>query len=169
MNILVMILRLIHIGSAIFWVGSAFLMAFFVAPTISKTADAGQKFMASLVTQAKVTNAISISAILTVLAGLSLYWVDSGGLTSAWMKSSAGIGFGIGGLAGVASLIFGMIFGKNISALGSIFATLQGKPTPDQMTQLQAIQKRMATVGPIHTVSQIIAVLCMATARYWRF
>lgn len=166
---LIIVLRLIHIFSAIFWVGSALTMAYFVAPSVRATAEAGQKFMAYLVTQSKITNIITVSAILTVLAGVSLYWLDSGGLSSAWMKSSAGIGFGIGGAAGILALIFGAIFGKNISALGTIFSKIQGKPTPEQISQMQGIQKQLATIGPIHTVVQIIAVICMATARYWHF
>jgi len=166
---LMLALRLVHVVSAIFWTGSAFLMAFFIAPSVGATAEAGQKFMGYLITQARITRAISISAILTVLAGISLYWIDSGGLTSAWMKSSAGIGFGIGGTAGILALVFGIVFGRNIEALGTIFASLQGKPSPEQIAKLQKIQKNLATVGPIHSVLQIIAVLCMATARYWHF
>jgi len=166
---LILVLRLIHISSAVFWVGSAFLLTFFVAPSVRATAEAGQKFMAYLVTQARIHNVIAVSAILTVLAGIALYWLDSGGLTSAWMKSSAGIGFGIGGVAGILAFIFGAIFGKNIAALGTLFANIQGKPTPEQIGQLQGIQKQMATINPIHTALQIIAIICMATARYWHF
>lgn len=164
---LMLVLRLIHIFSAVFWTGSALLMSYFIAPSVRATAEAGQKFLAYLVTQARVTHVITVSAILTVLAGISLYWIDSHGLTSAWMKSSAGIGFGIGGIAGISAFIFGAIFGQNISALGMLFANMQGKPTAEQVAQLQQIQKRLATLGPIHTTVQIVAVICMATARYW--
>jgi uncharacterized membrane protein len=166
---LILVLRFIHVVSAIFWSGSAFLMAFFVAPSVRATADAGQKFMAYLVTQARITNAITVAAILTVLAGIALYGLDSGGFSSAWVKSSAGIGFGIGGAAGILAFIFGAIFGKNIAALGALFSNIQGKPTPEQVGQLQGIQKQLAIIGPIHTVVQIIAITCMATARYWHF
>jgi len=168
MNLMV-VLRFIHIFAAIFWVGSAFLMAFFIAPAAAATAEAGQKFMAYLITQKRITKAITVSAILAVLAGITLYWIDSAGFTSAWTRSSAGIGFGIGGAAGILAGIFGSIFGKNISALGEIFAKIEGKPTPEQGAQLQKIQKQLGKIGPIHTVAQIIAVTCMATARYWHF
>lgn len=166
---LILVLRLVHIFSAIFWVGGALLMTFFVAPSVRATAEAGQKFLAYLVTQARITRAISISAMLTVAAGIWLYWIDSIGFSSAWVQSSAGIGFGIGGFAGILALIVGSIFGKNIGALGTIFANIQGKPTSEQIVQLQGIQKRLGIIGPIHIVVQIIAIICMATARYWRF
>ena len=167
MNTAIIVLRLIHVFSAIFWVGSALTTGFFISPAVRVTAEAGQKFMGYLVTQTRLIMAITVSAVLTVLAGISLYWIDSDGLTSAWMKSGAGIGFGIGGLAGIISLIVGVIFGKNISALGSIFSQIQGKPTGEQISKLQAIQKSMAVLGPANTIAQVIAVLCMATARYW--
>jgi uncharacterized membrane protein len=169
MNNLMLALRLIHIASAIFWVGGAFIMVYFVAPTVRATGEAGQKFMGHLVTQARVTTAITVAALLTILAGLSLYWIDSDGFTSGWMKSAAGIGFTIGGLAGLSALVFGIVFGKNITALGTLFASLQGKPSPEQMIQLQSIQKNMGVIGPLHVISQVVAVLCMATARYWHF
>jgi hypothetical protein len=48
-------------------------------------------------------------------------------------------------------------------------AQIQGKPTSEQLSQIQAIQKRISTVSPIHVFSMILAMLFMATARYFIF
>jgi uncharacterized membrane protein len=167
MDYLVIVLRLIHIVSGVFWVGSSIVLGVFISPTVAATADAGQKFMAHLVTQTKITMRITIAALLTVLAGGWLYWIDSGGFTSGWTNTTTGWGFSIGGILGIIGLVFGILVGKNTGMLGTIASKVQGRPTSEQMSQIQAAQRQLAVVGPISTIALILALVCMATARYW--
>jgi uncharacterized membrane protein len=152
-----------------FWVGGSIILGFFISPTVAATADAGQRFMAHLIVKTRLTAAITGSAILTVLAGGSLYWIDSQGLTSLWHKSGPGLGFGIGGLFALVGLVFGIMVGRNITILGTLASQIKGKPTDEQMGQIQAAQKQLAYAGPISTIALILALACMATARYWLF
>ena len=167
MNYLVIVLRLLHIVGGVYWVGSSIILTFFITPSVEATAQAGQKFLAHLVTQGKITLRITASAVLTVLAGGWLYWIDSGGLTSGWTHSAAGWGFGIGGLLGVIGLILGAWVGKIVGVLGRLASHLQGKPAPEQMSEIQAAQKQLKVVAPLSTFALILALACMATARYW--
>ena len=167
MHTLLLVLRLLHVFGAIVWGGTTILFFFILGPAIAATGDAGRKFAQHLVLKARLTTVISAAAGLTVLAGVGLYWIDSVGLTSPWMTSGAGIGFALGGLAGLVAFIFGIMFGRNNEAIAKIGASLQGPPTPEQMANLQAIQRRQKTVGLIMTIAIIIAIVCMATARYW--
>ena len=112
---------------------------------------------------------ITEAAIATVLAGGALYWIDSQGLTSPWQSSGPGVGFGLGGLFALVGLAFGMVVGKNTSLLGNIAAQVQGKPSPEQMTRIQAAQRQLAYAGPINSIALILALICMATGRYWLF
>jgi uncharacterized membrane protein len=169
MNYLVIALRLIHILSGVFWIGGSLILTFFISPAVAATAEAGQKFMTHLVMQGKITLRITIAAVLTVLAGGWLYWIDSIGLTSSWTGSATGWGFGIGAVFAIIGLIFGLLVGKNVGLLGSMASKVQGKPTPEQMAQIQAAQKQLKVVAPISTAALILALICMATARYWRF
>jgi len=123
--------------------------------------------MGYLVNKARIHIVLTIAASLTILAGAGLYWIDSDGFTSAWTRSTAGLFFGIGGVLGLIGYVFGMLIGKNISILAGIGAQVQGKPTPDQMNQIQAAQKQLRVVGPISSFSLILAVICMSVARYW--
>jgi uncharacterized membrane protein len=168
-DFLIIALRIIHIFSGVFWVGSSVTLAFFVTPAVAATADAGQAFIAHLITRARIATSIAASAILTVLAGGSLYWIDSQGLTSAWTTSGPGVGFGLGAVFALVGLVFGLLVGTGTTALGRIAAELKGaKPTPGQMTRIQAARRQLAYAGPISTVAMLLALLCMATARYWR-
>lgn len=169
MNYLVVVLRLIHIFAGVFWVGGSLILTFFVGPTVAATAESGQKFMAHLVTKAKITAWITAAAILTVLAGGWLYWIDAQGFTSAWWKSSSGIGFGIGGLLALVGLAFGIIVGVNTTKLGTLASQIQGRPSSEQMSQIQSARKQLAYAGPINTIALALALIFMATARYWTF
>ena len=51
MNWLVIVLRIVHILSGAFWVGSAVFNSLFLGPAVGATAEAGQKVMAHLVAQ----------------------------------------------------------------------------------------------------------------------
>jgi hypothetical protein len=82
------------------------------------------------------------------------------------MRSPTGIGFAIGGMFGFVALIFGAIFGNSNAQLGQLSAQIKGKPTEEQRTRIQLLQKRIKRVSPIHVTSTILAMLFMATARY---
>ena len=170
MDYLRLVLRIIHIGAGIFWVGSALMMAFFIAPTISATAEAGQKFAGHMIGTMKLTQRISAAAGLTILAGFLLYGLDLQWFTSAaWMSSGAGTGFGIGGAFGLIGFISGIVTGSTLRALGKLGAQIQGKPTAEQMTQMQALQKRQAMLLKVTAYSLILSVVFMAIARFLVF
>jgi len=161
------ILRLLHIVGGAFWFGSAITMGFFVSPAVAGTGEAGPKVMGFMVKNKGVTKAISAAAGTTVLAGLLLYWNDSAGFSSAWMKTGPGIVFGIGGVFGLIGFIYGMQVGSNINKLVKVGSEVQGKPTPEQIGQIQAAQKKLGTVGPISSISLILCMICMSLARFW--
>jgi uncharacterized membrane protein len=170
MNTLVIVLRLIHILGGVFWVGTSLLFDFFIIPSTRSTDQIGQKFLAHLIsTKTHLGEAHGISAMLTALAGASLYWIDSQGFTSAWIRSAAGLGFGIGAIFGFFGVITGVLGALPLRTLAETAAQIQESPTPEQMDKIQAAQKRLLVIGRIDSTVLILALMFMATARYWRF
>jgi len=169
MNTLVIVLRLIHIFAGVFWAGTTILFYFVIGPAIGATAEAGKAFAAHLIIKARFSTVIAAAAGTTVLAGLALYWIDSAGFTSAWTTSGAGIGFAIGGIAGIVAFVAGILFGRNNTELVRIGSQIQGPPTPEQVAAIQAVQGRQKNVGLIMATAIITAVAFMATARYLQF
>jgi len=169
MHILMLVLRFVHVIAGILWGGGALIMEFFIGRSIAATGEAGQKFVQHLMNKVRMHNFMTVMAFATVLAGAGLYWIDSDGFSSAWMKSGAGTGFGIGAVFGVIAFVFGAIFGSSNAKLGQLGAQIEGKPTDEQLSQIQALQKRIKTVSPIHIYSMILAIAFMATARYLVF
>ena len=166
MTYLIWLLRIIHIVAGVFWVGGTLIMTFFIAPTVGATAEAGQRFVGHLVNELKFSNRMSIAAGSSVLAGFILYWIDSQGFTSAWMSSGAGRGFGIGAGFALIGFVFGILIGRTTKAMAQVGAQIQGKPSPDQMNQLQALRKKQATYSMIAASTLVLATIFMAIARY---
>lgn len=166
MTYLIWLLRIIHIVAGVFWVGGTLIMTFFIAPTVGATAEAGQRFVGHLVNELKFSNRMSIAAGSSVLAGFILYWIDSQGFTSAWMSSGAGRGFGIGAGFALIGFVFGILIGRTTKAMAQVGAQIQGKPSPDQMNQLQTLRKKQATYSMIAASTLVLATIFMAIARY---
>ena len=169
MNILMLVLRFIHIIAGIIWGGGSLIMEFFIGRTVRETGEVGQKFIQHLMGRVKLHKFMTAAAVSTALAGAALYWIDSHGLTSGWMRAGAGFGFGVGAVFGLVAFIAGMIFGSNNAKLGMVGSQIQGKPTEEQLAQIQTIQKRIKTVSPIHTYSMMVAMIFMAISRYLVF
>ncbi|HMB22258.1 MAG TPA: hypothetical protein VKP08_05495, partial [Anaerolineales bacterium] len=131
--------------------------------------EGGQQVARHLATRVRVHIFMMAAAITTILAGALLYWRDSDGFTSSWMRSGAGIGFGIGAVFGIIALIFGAIFGNTNAQLGKLSSQIQGKPTTEQLAKIQTLQKRARKISPFHVIGTILAMLFMATARYFAF
>jgi len=99
------ILRIIHIFSAIFWVGTTLFMVFFVEPTVRALGADGGKFMQQLVGGTRFSLAMAASGWLTIGAGLLMY-----GPVTSW---SWGIILGprlaltLGAVAGIAAGVLG--------------------------------------------------------------
>ena len=167
MTYFIWLLRIIHIVGGVFWVGGTLIMTFFIGPTIGATAEAGQRFVGHLMNNLKFSNRMSAAAGSTVAAGFILYWIDSHGFTSQWMHSGAGRGFGIGAGFALIGFVFGILVGQTTKAMARLGAQMQGKPSAEQLSQMQTIRKQQGTYSIITTVALILALVFMATARYF--
>ena len=169
MTYFIWLLRIVHIGAGAFWFGGVLMMTFFIGPTLREMGEAGPKFVAHLVKNLKFTIRMSMAAGLTVLAGFILYWIDSSGFTSPWMQSGAGTGFGIGAAFGAVGFVYGMLIGRTTNRLVALGGQIQGKPSPEQMEQLQTLQKKQTSYSKIAAIALTFSIIFMAIARYFVF
>ena len=169
MNYLMLILRLTHIFAGVFWAGATLTSSFYLRPITEATGEAGQKVMDYLYIKARLSTAMTLAAILTILAGYSMYWIDSNGFSSPWTHSGPGIGFGIGDAAGLLGLIFRVLANKNMAALRTLTAESREQTSKEPSQNLISVQKTLVLLNKLNTWLLIIAVLFMATARYLVF
>jgi uncharacterized membrane protein len=164
-------LRLVHIVSGAFWFGAAFTMFLFLQPTAQATASAGQAFMLHLLRNRRFSEVVLSAALLTVGAGSLLFWRDSGGLQLTWMSEPPGLGFTIGAAAAwVALLIFAFIgypTGRRLVAIGDRLDREHRPPNENELRTLGAAQRTLRRVGVTVLILLAVAIVSMATARYW--
>lgn len=169
MDYYVIFLRFLHIGSGVFWVGSTLVLATTVTPALKGAGETGQKFVDYLVKHKKFgTNSAGAGAIAGI-AGLLLYWRDSQGLTSLWMKSSTGIGFGVGGILGLIAFIFGVLTDRKLKAMAELREQLESAPSDERTSQLQIMEKQQATYLKICAGTLTLSLWIMAVSRYLVF
>src|SRR5438874_1607809 len=106
MDIVMIVLRLIHILTGVFWVGGSFMLMSYVVPAANAAGPAGGQFMQRFM-QGNAQRAILSAGGLNVLAGVLLYLRDSAGLQLSWITSPVGLTFTVGALAAIAALIYG--------------------------------------------------------------
>ena len=162
---LIWLLRIIHIVAGVFWVGGSLVMTFFIGPTIGAIGEPGQKFVGHLMNNLKFSNRMAAAAGATILAGAILYGLDARAGT-AWLQSSFATGLGIGAVFALIGFVLSIMVGRTTKAMAQLGAQMQGKPSPSQLAEMQAIQKRQATFSMASTIAIVLATIFMAIARY---
>lgn len=167
MDLYMIVLRLLHIGGGVFWVGAAWLMVFYVAPTAAAAGPEGDRFIGRLMAGG-TARALSLAALTVTISGLLLYWRQSGNLQPAWILSAPGLALTVGSLAGLTSFVLGIsIIEPSVKRLGVLGAQVAaaGNPTEQQRTDLSGLQRRLTRVTRADAYVLIVAVIGMAIAR----
>lgn len=163
-------LRVAHVGAAMIWFGGAIINSVFLAPTADALGGKAQLFMDHLMNRRRMGIFFPVAAAVTVFAGLTLYWRDSGGFASAWIRTPHGLGYTIGGLAALVSFVLGFVLVApgvaEQTAVRNELAATGGQPTPEQQQRLERADQRMRLANQIDLPLLLTAGLLMAVARY---
>ena len=165
------VFRTLHILAGVAWVGSVFLLVLFVQPSVAAIAPAGAPFMGEFLGRRRVIDRIIGLGVVTVVAGLFLYWhyVDVLGF-SDWVSSSFGTTITIGMVAAIAALAIGVLGTRpnamRLLAIGRSVAESGGPPPPETAAEMAAIQGRMKVFARSSLALLVLAVLTMAIGRY---
>jgi len=166
------VLRLLHIVAGAFWVGSVFLFVLFLQPTAASIGPAGAPFMGELLGKRKLVDRIVVLGLVTVLAGLTIYWKDWHDFPSFadWLDTAFGKALTLGGLCAIAALVIGIAVTRpgvrRLLTLGRQAAESGGPPSPEVAAEIGAIQHRLKVAARVGFTLLVIAVALMATGRY---
>lgn len=105
-----LVLRLIHIGAAAFWVGSVFAFFLFVQPAAVAVGPDATKFTYQLLHHKRFGVVILAAAVVTVLAGIWLLVITSNGLDPDLLFDASRLGFTVGGVAAILTLGIGGLY-----------------------------------------------------------
>jgi uncharacterized membrane protein len=169
MSTLVILARLLHISSGVFWGGAILFMNFVVGPSIAALGPDGAKVMQELVRR-RYLELFIWAGTLTVLSGLYLVWVDSAGFSGDWFGTRFGQGISTGMLAALIAYVMGVFIIRpavyRMLALAGQMAQAPANDRPAIMEQMNAARNRLMSMGITATVFLVIAIFSMAVARY---
>lgn len=165
------ILRLIHVAAGVFWVGALYTFFLFVQPTAMAIGPEGQKFTYHFLHHKRFSVILLASAITTVLAGIVLLWMTTDGFDGSLLFDASRLGFTVGGVAAILSLGLGggYVFPRTRIVERTLGAAIaEGRPpTDEERATLMRVGGESRSAGKWVLVGVAVAVLCMATARYW--
>ena len=167
----IVILRVIHIGSGMFWVGGVFTFFLFVQPAAVAIGADATRFTFQLLHHRRLSVALLSAAVVTVIAGIWLLVITSNGLNPDALFSISRIGFTIGGVAAILTLGVGglYVFPRTRIVERTIGRLLAEKrpPTPDEQALLATTGRETRAAGWAVVIGLAVAVICMETASYW--
>jgi hypothetical protein len=165
---LTVILRLVHILAGIFWVGTVFLLAGFLIPTVRETGRDGGRFIQHLMQQRRLQLFLGSAMGLTILSGLLMYARVVATTQGTWAGTPPGIAFGLGGAAAILGAAAGAIISggaaRRMAALGASVGVTG--PSSEQQGEIGRLQARMALGTQVAAGLLAVAAGGMAIARY---
>ena len=162
-------LRFVHVVGGIFWVGSALLMTFFIAPSLGGLGPAAGALMAGL-RQRGLMTWLPVVALLTILSGLRLIWIVSDGFDGPYMTTAMGHTFAGSGALAIVAFLVGILVARPAAArMGEIGAQMAAAPEAQRAAlaeEMERLRRRSATTTMVNTILLLVAAAGMAVARY---
>jgi len=166
---MMIVLNLVHILAGSFWAGGLLLLTFFLFPAVDAAGPQGAAVMQKLMKGTRFPLIMMGSGVLTLLSGLTMYWLVSGGLSQAWMSSNHGVAITAGGIGGIlAAILGGAVTGRASKRLGALMQEIQasgGQPTAEQQARLQSLKGTVRRGSLAGAFCILIALIGMALAR----
>jgi hypothetical protein len=166
----ILILRLIHIVAGAVWVGAAIFVTFLLMPVLGGLGPTAGAVMAGLQKKGLFV-VLPVLAILTILSGLRLIWIVSGGFNGSYFATPAGATYAVAGGTAILAFVLGFTLSRPLGArMGALAAQLGQAGTEDEKARLGrelAATRQMSTrVGYFVTALLFVATAGMAVARY---
>jgi uncharacterized membrane protein len=165
-----LVLRLVHIVGGIFWVGTTLFASFFLLPALAQSGAAAGQVMVGL-QQRRLYTVLPTAAILTIVSGLRLMWIASGGFSRAYFSSPVGHTFALSGMAAIIAFFIGMLVARpaavRVAALGRTVASSADTTARNALSaELERMRRRSAVANTIAAALLLFAAGGMAIARY---
>lgn len=162
-----LIARLIHIVTGVYWVGAVMFIGIFLGPSAEVLGPQAGPVMRELMRRRYFEFTAGI-ATLTILSGLYLVWQDSAHLDPAWFRTPFGQGISTGMAAAIIAYLVAVIgIRPTLYRMSAVMGQLaQGAPSPALIAERDAVQGRMKRLSISTFVLLVIAASAMAVARY---
>ncbi|HWL38826.1 MAG TPA: hypothetical protein VNO75_01215 [Gemmatimonadaceae bacterium] len=165
-----LVLRLIHILGGIFWLGSGLFTMFFLMPALGRAGPAAAGPLMGGLQQSRLFTVLPVVAVLTILSGLRLFQIVSGGFSPAYVWSPMGQTFLWSGIAAIVAFLLSLVVARPVmlraGQLAAGIAKLPQEERADAAKELERLQRRGKIASIVATTLLIGAGAGMAVARY---
>ncbi len=162
-------LRAVHILCGTFWVGGGIYSAVFAVPAITKAGPAAGPIIAEL-QRRKLFTILPLAALATMLSGVRLLWIVSGGFSGSYFHTTQGHTYAVAGAASIVGFLIALTITRPASVrLGQLAASVGAldaaarQSTEAEMQRLR-VRANWSTVLAVGLLT--LAALGMAVARY---
>ena len=167
---LTLVLRLIHIVLGVFWAGVIFFLVLFLAPALRRVGPDAGKVMAEI-DRARFFEVMPVVALITILSGVWLMYLVSGGFDGAFFASRWGLALSVGGAAAIVAFVIGTAImrptTKRMLELAPRMAQAETDEDRDRFTaEMMALRGRSRRASVWVAWLLLIAVAGMAVASY---
>ena len=164
------VLRLVHVLGGIFWVGSGLFTTFFLVPALI-TAGPGAGAVMGALQQRRLFTILPVVAVATILSGVRLMWIASGGFRAEYFESRSGATFAAAGAASIIAFALSLAISRPMAVrsaqlLGEMARAPEGEPRGRLAAELARVRQRGAVATTIGVSLLVIAGAGMAVARY---
>jgi uncharacterized membrane protein len=159
-----LVLRLIHILGGIVWVGSGIFNFFFLVPALGRTGPATAGQVMGALQQRHLFTVLPLSAVLTILSGLRLWWIIGGRTMHYWQHRSGHV-YLVSGVLAIVGFLLAMFVSR--PAAVRMGALARSAPSDEGgRRELASLQRRATVSGYVAMILLIVAAAGMAVARY---
>src|SRR2546427_11545825 len=141
------LLRVIHILSGVFWAGAASVLVGFLQPVVAASGPEGGRLMQRLTSQKRFQMAMPVAAGLTILSGLALYGRVSAGFQIAWITSGTGLVLALSSVAAILAVVTGGVaqrpMANRLQALAGEGQRSGTPPRPEPVGEMRIRQSRI--------------------------
>ena len=142
----------IHVFCGTLWAVGAFIIGYFVIPSVLEAGPGAGPVMGGIVAKRKFPIHMTVWALLTVLSGAILWTMDynaKGGLD--WVKRPEGAVLTLAALGALHAFVKGLLVQKptaeKMATLGAQIAQAHGKPAPELLEAMKATQAKLGKVA----------------------
>jgi len=169
MDLIIVVLRWIHVVGGTLWVGSMTFTAFALGPAIDDAGPGAGAIMPALQRRGVMT-VLPLLGLATILSGLWLLWMVAGGDLAGFVATPTGMALALGGLAALLAYLIGMLVARpSMMAAAAILQSLGSAPAGERDSRLAEatrLRTRGLKAGRLVATLLILATTGMAVARY---
>lgn len=169
MNLVMVVLRLLHIFAGIFWVGTVWYYALFFLPRVKTFGQDTGRFMQTM-SAPPLPAYMTTAAVLVALSGILMYAKDSAGFNGAWIATSTGIVLTLAAILGILAVLEAALVSRptaeRMARLGREVAASGRPPSPTVIQEMQALSAKLERAVYRTAYVVVFTVIGMAIFRY---